>query len=147
MKKMPGSYALILYCKINELIQIGKNKKLKLQSGYYVYCGSAFGPGGIAARVGRHFKLNKKQRWHIDYLREKCTIKEAWICYSEKKLEHQWSSEFSEQIDSLIPLRKFGSTDCKCNSHLFYFKRKPNNSFLSSSDLIEIIKPKKETLK
>ena len=43
----PGTYALILLCASNARIQIGRLGKMHLQTGYYVYLGSAFGPGGL----------------------------------------------------------------------------------------------------
>ena len=39
-----------------------------LQAGDYLYIGSARGAGGIAARLSRHFKAEKKAHWHIDQL-------------------------------------------------------------------------------
>jgi len=37
--------------------------------GWYVYVGSALGPGGLAAKVGRHLGGRKMCRWHTAYLR------------------------------------------------------------------------------
>ena len=42
----PGTYALILSCKSNVRIEIGRLGTMRLQPGYYVYLGSALGPGG-----------------------------------------------------------------------------------------------------
>lgn len=39
-----------------------------LPPGSYVYAGSARGAGGIAARLGRHFRRDKTVHWHIDEL-------------------------------------------------------------------------------
>lgn len=39
-----------------------------LPPGSYVYAGSARGAGGIAARLGRHFRRDKAVHWHIDEL-------------------------------------------------------------------------------
>ena len=41
----PGTYALILSCASNARIQIGRLGTMQLQRGYYVYLGSALGPG------------------------------------------------------------------------------------------------------
>ena len=140
MKNHPGSYVLLLACSINASVAIGKSKTINLKPGYYTYCGSAFGPGGISSRVKRHLKLNKKKHWHIDYLRDKCTIKEVWVCYRTENLEHQWAEDFSNQKKSIIPLKKFGSTDCKCQTHFFHFNAKPAVSWLTSSGKIKRIK-------
>ena len=42
--------------------------KLTLAAGQYAYVGSAHGPGGLRARVGRHLRAEKPLHWHIDYL-------------------------------------------------------------------------------
>ena len=54
--KRPGTYALILRASTAQTIQIGRLGDLVMQPGYYIYVGSAFGPGGLAARVGRHLR-------------------------------------------------------------------------------------------
>ena len=49
-------------------ILVGRLGALPVEPGFYVYVGSAFGPGGLERRVGRHATTEKKHRWHIDYL-------------------------------------------------------------------------------
>ncbi len=39
-------------------------------AGILAYVGSAAGPGGLGARIGRHFRKGKALRWHVDYLTE-----------------------------------------------------------------------------
>ena len=41
---------------------------LMLAPGLYLYAGSARGPGGIRARLARHFRRDKKPHWHVDAL-------------------------------------------------------------------------------
>ncbi|WP_429615053.1 DUF123 domain-containing protein, partial [Sphingobium olei] len=36
--------------------------------GWYVYAGSAYGPGGLRARIRRHLRRGKLLHWHIDHL-------------------------------------------------------------------------------
>ncbi|MBT4286723.1 MAG: GIY-YIG nuclease family protein [Deltaproteobacteria bacterium] len=140
MENRPGSYVLLLNCAVNEPVLIGKHKTLDLIPGYYTYCGSAFGSGGIVARVQRHLKLKKKKHWHIDYLRDKCTIEEIWVSYFKENLEHLWAQDFLHHKKSTIPLNKFGSTDCKCRTHFFHFTSKPAISWLTYSKKIKRIK-------
>ena len=106
-------------------IEIGKQGLLYLQPGWYVYVGSAFGSGGLAARVGRHLRRNKTQRWHIDYLRAYVDIIEVWFSESQRRLEHEWASYFLAQEKFSIPLQGFGASDCQCATHLFYSGDKP----------------------
>ncbi len=39
-------------------------------TGVLAYVGSAAGPGGLGARIRRHFRKGKALRWHVDYLTE-----------------------------------------------------------------------------
>ena len=83
--------------------------------------GSAFGPGGLSSRINHH-KLAPKKRfhWHIDYLREESELKQVWVSDHEENLEHEWASMLISI--AIKPIAQFGCSDCKCESHLFYFK-------------------------
>ena len=52
MKPEPGSYAVILRNRKQATIDVGRRIQLAIEPGYYLYVGSAFGPGGLRARVG-----------------------------------------------------------------------------------------------
>ncbi len=69
---------------------------ISLRQGYYIYVGSAFGPGGVNARVSRHFRNTKKLHWHIDYLRT--FLRPLTVLYSHdpRRLEHQWAKLLSD---------------------------------------------------
>jgi len=121
----PGTYILILELETRTSIAIGKLGKRTFEPGFYFYIGSAFGPGGLQARVNRHRKSIKKLRWHIDYLRRFCILKEIWFSTNSMSLECTWSGVFSRFRLSESPMKKFGSSDCDCFSHLFYSKKKP----------------------
>ncbi|MFQ5579314.1 MAG: DUF123 domain-containing protein [Nitrospiria bacterium] len=54
MKSEPGTYALILQSRSEARGQVGRLGQINLKPGYYIYVGSAFGPGGVQARVSRH---------------------------------------------------------------------------------------------
>ena len=92
IKKVPGTYALILENKKSRNIQVGKLGSFSFPPGWYVYTGSAFGPGGLASRVGRHFKFKKKCRWHIDYLSAIIPVVRVWYTTSPIKTECQWAN-------------------------------------------------------
>ena len=86
-----GTYVLVLEsCTFAELA-IGRLGTLHLEPGCYLYVGSAFGPGGIAARVGRHAQTEKTARWHIDYLRERTRLVEVWYQCGDVHHEAQWA--------------------------------------------------------
>ena len=121
-----GIYILILYLSHRQSIQIGRLGKFNFSDGYYAYVGSAFGPGGLAARLGHHLRRCRKPRWHIDYLRQHADISEIWVTAQHRKLEHTWATTLLQSDDTQIPVAGFGSSDCSCSSHLFYFSSSPS---------------------
>ena len=84
-----GTYALILRSRSRQPVQIGRWGIVDLGPGYYVYVGSAHGPGGVKARIRRHYRKTKRTHWHIDYLREAVSFARAWISYSPSSQEHR----------------------------------------------------------
>ena len=124
----PGTYALVLRSQENQSLQIGRLGKLDLQNGFYLYVGSAFGPGGVQRRISRHKKVHKPTHWHIDCLRKITEIREVWFSYDPNRREHQWADILRGIRGVSMPLSGFGSSDCKCLTHLFYVKRRPSVS-------------------
>ena len=55
-----GTYALVLRSDVSAATEIGRWGRLTIRPGYYVYVGSALGPGGVRARVSRHCRETKK---------------------------------------------------------------------------------------
>lgn len=124
MQSKAGTYILILQSQLNQSIQIGRWGWLDVVPGYYLYVGSAFGSGGVRARVSRHFRLTKKLHWHIDYLRAVLTPAEAWVSYAATRLEHQWAKSLHSS-HTMAAVHGFGCSDCSCDSHLFYSPTQP----------------------
>ena len=118
----PGTYARILSCVSNACIQLGRLGMMQLQHGYYVYLGSALGPGGLRARIAHHQKLSLRPRWHIDYLRAHTQIHCVWFSYDARRREHQWAGVVEAMSGAKVPLLGFGASDCDCRSHLYLFK-------------------------
>ena len=127
MNPDPGTYVLILQCRSEATIEVGKWGQLKLGRGYYIYVGSAFGPGCVRARVKRHFRSNKPTRWHIDYLREFAEPICAWCSHNPSRLEHLWAQIFSNMAN-FRSIKGFGCSDCHCYSHLFFTHDEPRFS-------------------
>ena len=73
-----GAYALLVALDAPLLACAGRRSAL-LAPGRYIYCGSARGPGGLRARLGRHMRRGKRRRWHIDQLTEAGRVLGAWI--------------------------------------------------------------------
>jgi len=120
LPNQPGTYILCLQLKQPTKIAIGKLGIFDFKEGFYFYVGSAFGPGGIQARCGHHIKISTRPRWHIDYLRQHCDLQHIIYSDEHQQLEHQWA-HFASSINSIeTPIAGFGSSDCRCLSHLFF---------------------------
>jgi Uri superfamily endonuclease len=124
----PGTYALILVSSTGQPVQVGKRGRLIVRPGFYVYVGSAFGPGGLGARVARHCREQKRLRWHIDYLRAAAAPDEVWYTLDPVSVECRWAEAFRQMPGSSMPMDGFGASDCSCRTHLFYFPRRPSRS-------------------
>lgn len=116
----PGTYILCLKLANQQLIQISKLGQFTLKVGYYYYVGSAFGPGGVAARCAHHSQISSRPRWHIDYLRAKCQLQQIVYSLEAEHLEHQWASHLNKLDETSLPVVGFGVSDCDCESHLFF---------------------------
>jgi len=117
----PGTYALVLSCASHAGIQIGRLGTMQLQRGYYVYLGSALGPGGLRARIAHHQKLATRPHWHIDYLRAHTRLHSVHLSYDGRRREHAWARALLKVKGATIPLAGFGASDCNCPSHLLFF--------------------------
>jgi Uri superfamily endonuclease len=120
-----GTYALVLRLEHSEEITVGKLGTFAFPTGYYLYVGSALGPGGLEARLARHRRRDKKLHWHIDYLLEHAQLVEVWSATSTDRLECLWAQAARQLPGAEIPVPGFGSSDCRCPSHLIYLARKP----------------------
>lgn len=117
--KQRGTYLLILQLESEQIgIEIGRRLLLDFRLGYYGYVGSALGAGGLASRLKRHAAVNKRHHWHIDYLLSYAVLKGALVKADMHRLECDWSIWMSRQVVESIA--RFGSSDCTCQSHLFY---------------------------
>ena len=125
MHSHPGTYALVLVPDSKKAVKIGKLGLLQVRAGYYVYVGSAFGPGGLKARIAHHIKVAARPRWHIDFLRTIACIREIWYTHDCGHREHQWAQILASSKGVTVPFPGFGSSDCNCRSHLYFFKSRP----------------------
>jgi Uri superfamily endonuclease len=126
---MKGTYILVIYIPVTSKIKIGALGKILFNEGYYLYIGSAMGSKGSANlknRINRHlsFSISKKLHWHIDYLlnSEKSYLTSLYLIPSINRLECIIAKEIADLANGFVG--NFGSSDCYCQSHLFYFKSK-----------------------
>lgn len=110
-----GTYILFIELAGDRAINVGSLGTIHFERGGYAYAGSAM--GGLKGRIGYHLKKNKKPRWHIDYLLEFAGIENVLTIETGERLECTIANMLGEHFES-IP--RFGSSDCKCRSHLFF---------------------------
>ena len=120
-----GSYALLLQVTSPITLSPGSLGSFLIQPGFYVYTGSACGPGGLFARISRHLRGPQKLHWHIDYLRQVATPLEVWLAPGGANQEHSWTDGLVTLPQASQPMPGFGASDCRCPSHLVYFPTRP----------------------
>jgi Uri superfamily endonuclease len=113
-------------CSSEQQVEVGKLGRFQLRPGFYVYVGSAFGPGGLKARIAHHMKISEKPHWHMDYLRPALVLNEIWFTYDSRHREHQWAGALARIDGGSIPFSGFGASDCRCKSHLYFIRAKPS---------------------
>jgi len=133
-----GTYALLLKLDKQDRIAVGKLGTFDFPAGYYLYVGSALGPGGLRARLARHRRsresssgsnrgqTGQKLHWHIDYLLQRAQLIEVWSVASAERLECKWGQVARRLSGAQVPVRGFGSSDCRCPAHLIYFNARPS---------------------
>lgn len=120
----PGTYALILRSAATRTAVIGRLGKLAIDAGFYIYIGSAFGPGGLRARIMRHCRASKKKHWHIDYLRAFIAPVAVWYSDEAVRFEHRWAQAIAG-MPAMKAVDGFGCSDCDCGAHLFFTTAEP----------------------
>ena len=119
-----GTYALLITLSEETAISVGRLGLFTFPPGYYIYVGSA--QSGLYPRVKRHLKGEKRLRWHIDYLLESAQVVEVWYAPGGESQECFWCQIAREMPQSETLAKGFGSSDCRCLSHLIYFPRPPS---------------------
>jgi Uri superfamily endonuclease len=124
VSKAKGTYALLLELNREATVAVGRLTTYSFPAGYYLYIGSAL--GGLFPRIERHIRGGKKLHWHIDYLRREARVVEVWYLVSEERLECDWYQAAADMPGASILVDGFGSSGCKCRSHLVFFKSMPS---------------------
>jgi Uri superfamily endonuclease len=112
-----GAYILEWRLESSLRVRFSRDREVGLGPGRVRYVGSAWGPGGLAARVGRHLRQRgRRDRWHVDTLtRVAYPHRVGWRVGGHEcdivrsLLEAGW----------LAPAAGFGASDCRrCPAHL-----------------------------
>ncbi len=136
MKDKKNSYLLLIRCKRDIKLSVGKLGKINFKKGYYVYVGSA--PlNKLFKRVQRHFLKNKRKFWHIDFITslKEFEIENVWV---SKNTECEISRKFLKDLRLKVVKEKFGSSDCKCKTHFFKVDKKEILKYLKDIDFLKI---------
>ncbi|MDH7478188.1 MAG: GIY-YIG nuclease family protein [Candidatus Bathyarchaeota archaeon] len=112
---MNSVYVLIIKVNKNINVNVGALGKVNFDKGIYAYVGSA--KKGLSKRIERHFRKNKPKFWHIDYLLSNSNVNVLKVFTMQESFSE---CEVAKHVSEMgVPLRSFGSSDCKCMSHLF----------------------------
>jgi len=87
--------------------------------GLYAYVGSA--QSNLEQRIKRHLRKNKQLFWHIDYLLDDnaTAISKVFVKNAARTEECVVADILRTKSESV---EGFGSSDCRCKSHLFRIK-------------------------
>ncbi|UCH31316.1 MAG: GIY-YIG nuclease family protein [Candidatus Bathyarchaeota archaeon] len=114
---MNGVYVLIISVSKDVVIRVGAIGNKYFEKGMYAYVGSA--QRGLENRVSRHLIQTKHSKfWHVDYLLNHDSVKVVDVLHkvADKSEECKIAEKLEEKSAAV---RKFGSSDCTCTSHLF----------------------------
>lgn len=134
---LKGTY--LLFCWLDRplaRVRIGRLGQYDLAPGCYLYIGSAFGPGGLRARLAHHQRREKpRPHWHFDYLRPFLDIQEVWaISAGARHMEQEWCASLLATGLWSVPIPGFGASDSACPAHLLYRPGKPARPYVAMMD-------------
>lgn len=121
-----GSYLLVLRAARRFGAAAGRLGGFDFPAGFYIYCGSARGPGGLRARVGRHVGRAGARHWHVDYLRPHVAVVCVLVCEGGARLECVWARALQRKPGMEPGAARFGASDCRCAGHLWRFRGRRN---------------------
>ena len=134
---MNGSYLLLIKLNDDRYIKYGIRKNYFFKKGFYIYVGSAL--NNLEKRMERHLRINKKNYWHIDFLLNFGKITN--IFYRESVFKEEcFIANLLKEI--FLPIADFGSSDCKCKTHLFYGSKNKLFKFIIKNNMNEYFKQK-----
>lgn len=117
MSAAAGAYVLMIETASPLPVRLPQKDVSVLAPSTYLYVGSANGPGGIKARLRRHFRPNKKIHWHVDQLTTCSASVEALAVIGGNECALGEILLASKRYQ--VALQGFGSSDCRtCSSHL-----------------------------
>ncbi len=117
LSRAPGAYLLLIELTVPLALEIPRLGAATLAPGRYAYGGSAYGPGGLRARIGRHLRRGKALRWHVDRLTAAGQV--VGVRAVPGGRECALVRDLLELSGASVPIPGFGSSDCRaCPAHL-----------------------------
>ena len=117
-KGQKGSYVLVLWLKEAGRLRVGKLGSFNFAPGHYLYFGSAL--NGLEGRLRRHLDAQAKCHWHIDFLTAVAPVSQVWWTVDACRWECHWAEAALANQGVTVPAKGFGSSDCRCPSHLVH---------------------------
>lgn len=121
-----GIYQLLIGMPGTRTIKIGNLGLTRFPAGLYIYTGSA--KNSLRQRLSRHFSGDRTKFWHIDYLLQFGELAAYHIEPFRPGLECRLNKLTKEMHPASEYVPGFGSSDCKCFSHLIYIPGSENIS-------------------
>ena len=132
-----GTYVVVLRLAAPEVVRVGRLGTFWLPAGFLLYVGSAFQPGGVAARSGRHRRPDAPLRWNLDHLKAVARPVEIWWTHNrrDEPVECPWAMALAILPGMSCPAPRCGANDCKrCPAHLFHSTGRPScDDFLAQA--------------
>ena len=119
-----GVYHLLIFLRSGRQIEIGRLGCYWFPRGYYVYTGRA--KKGLRKRLDRHWRHDKKRRWHIDFLLYHAQLIGEKKCLTRAERECLLNGRILRRSNAQVIVKKFGASDCLCITHLAYFSHRPH---------------------
>ena len=130
----PGTYALLVALERSGETVIGRLGRFRFPAGFYLYMGSALGPGGLARRLARHLHADKRFHWHVDYMlhARSASVVEVWTTSGAARRECDWARAAMRLAGASVVVPRFGASDCRCAAHLIGFAAMPDRFAFAS---------------
>jgi Uri superfamily endonuclease len=123
-----GVYVLVIEVPAACVVDVGRLGRSTFPAGWYLYVGSAL--GGLAGRVERHLRAEKRTHWHVDYLLAHAMVREVWYrAGGQPEQAGRAECAVAAALAALPGARRlptrFGASDCRCAGHLVRLPARP----------------------
>jgi Uri superfamily endonuclease len=118
----PTLYLILTFIPRRTTVVVGRKGAYEFPRGWYVYVGSAI--RARDARVARHLALEKRLRWHADYLFTAVPARAAWLVDGARG-ECELAGALANLPGAERRPSRFGAGDCRCPGHLVRSPRRP----------------------